>query len=196
LVTAGARCASRSSWKESAAEPFAVANLELAQTMTTIAQYTSTSLIVPRLRSREPSAVIGELCAALHCGGRVKEPFPLFNAAISHESVSSTATSPGWALPHARLKGLAQLSFAVGRSAAPLVWFGDSETRVQLVFLFAVPEADCASYLTLISGLAKLSQNMTLAESLLQAPDSRAIFEILDQVPLPKPRPTPAGSRT
>ena len=64
-------------------------------------------------------------------------------------------------------------------------WFGHSGNRVRLVFLFAVPETDGASYLTLISGLAKLSQQPRQADRLLQAPDSETMFDILHQAQLP-----------
>jgi mannitol/fructose-specific phosphotransferase system IIA component (Ntr-type) len=155
------------------------------EAVTTVAHYTTPTLIVHRLRSLEPAAAISELCATLCQDNRIKEAFPFFNAVISHEMASSTATPEGWALPHARLHGIPRLSFALGRSAAPMKWFGDTVHRVKLVFLVAVPETDGASYLTLISGLAKLSQHPLRVESLLQAPDSKAIFEILHQIHLP-----------
>jgi mannitol/fructose-specific phosphotransferase system IIA component (Ntr-type) len=150
--------------------------------VTTVAHYTSPALIVPTLRSRESAAAIGELCATLCQDERVREPFPFFNAAISHEMVASTATSDGWALPHARLIGIPRLSFALGRAAAPMDWFGNPANRIQLVFLFAVPESDGAGYLALISALARLSRRPQQAEGLLRASDSKAIFGILQQV--------------
>jgi mannitol/fructose-specific phosphotransferase system IIA component (Ntr-type) len=150
--------------------------------VTTVAHYTSPALILPKLHSQEPAAAIGELCAALCQQKRVKEPFPFFNAAISHEMLASTATPDGWALPHARLLGIPQLSFALGRTTAPMDWFGGPANRVQLVFLFAVPENDGADYLGLISALAKLSQRKRDAGKLLQASDSNTIFELLQQI--------------
>jgi mannitol/fructose-specific phosphotransferase system IIA component (Ntr-type) len=149
--------------------------------VTTVAHYTTPALIVPKLRSQEPAAAIGELCAALCQEKRIKEPFPFFSAAISHEMLASTA-SEGWALPHARLVGIPQLSFALGRTSAPMDWFGSPANRVQLIFLFAVPETDGAGYLALISALARLSQRPRQAESLLHASDSNTIFDLLQQI--------------
>ena len=157
--------------------------------VTTAAHYTNPALIIPCVHNREASAIIGELCSALCREGRVNEPFPFFNAVISHELLSHTVTPEGWALPHARLNGLPQLSFAVGRSAAPFDWLGTTAHRVQLVFLFAVPQADGGDYLNLLSGLAKASQNSTLAARLIEAPDSQTVFEVLQQVRLPEARP-------
>ena len=90
---------------------------------------------------------------------------------------------PGWAVPHARLAGIPRLSFALGRTAKPLAWFGGQP--VHTVFLFAVPETEAAAYLNLISGLAKLSQDRLRREHLADASDSPAMFEVLQGIPLP-----------
>jgi mannitol/fructose-specific phosphotransferase system IIA component (Ntr-type) len=156
--------------------------------VTTIAHYTSPGLIVPQLRTRSTPAVIGELCSQLQREGRVEDLLSFYNGVVSHECLSSTAMQPGLALPHARVKGLSRLSFALGRSATPLNWVGANGLEVKLVFLFAVPERDGAEYITLLSGLAKLSQDPLRWQSLLEATDSHALFEVLQQIRLRQPR--------
>jgi mannitol/fructose-specific phosphotransferase system IIA component (Ntr-type) len=103
---------------------------------------------------------------------------------MRREMLACTAMAPGWAIPHARVAGLAQPSFALGRSLAGINWPGFEQVR--LVFLFAVPEADCGSYLNLISGLARFSRDAVACQSLLDAPGSKAIFHILHRVALPR----------
>lgn len=163
-------------------------------TVTTIAHYTTTGLIIPQLRGRGATAVIGELCSTLAREGKVTDLLPFYNAVLSLEQLSSTATPRGWALPHARVKGLECPAFAVGRSDEPLDWFG--REGIRLVFLFAVPENDSEDYRMVLSGLARLSRTPALREALLQAPDSNAILEILRQMQTRHPRPTPATSPT
>jgi mannitol/fructose-specific phosphotransferase system IIA component (Ntr-type) len=155
--------------------------------VSTLAQYTSPTLLIPQLRQQDATGVVGELCSLLHREGCVETLLPFYNAVITHEAVSSTATAPGWAMPHARLHGLPRLCFAVGRSAAPFPWFGQAEEPVQLVFLSAVPENEGAAYLALISGLARLSQNPVRLRNLLEAADSQAMFEVLAQIPVRQP---------
>lgn len=155
--------------------------------VTTLAQFTSPGLIVPRLRSRDAAAAIWELCLALQHEGRLKDSLPFYNTVMNHEFLGSTATSPGWALPHARIKGLSQLSFALGRSDPPLDWLGRGGQRVRMVFLFAVPETHSTTYLALISGLARLGQDPAGWESLLHAPDREAILNILGKIRLRQP---------
>jgi mannitol/fructose-specific phosphotransferase system IIA component (Ntr-type) len=154
-----------------------------------VAHYTSPELIRPQLRSPDTVTVLAELCASLGGAGRIEDPLAFYNSVLSHERLSSTAMPPGWALPHARIKNASRLSFALGRSATPLDWLEAGATAVRLVFLFAVPEDDAGSYMTLLAALAKLSQNQVRREALLHAPDSQSIFNLLQQVPLPEPGP-------
>ena len=71
--------------------------------MSTVADYTEPSLMVPLLRSRDAAGVTAELCSTLDRQGRLSDLLPFYHAVISHEALSSTAMSPGWAMPHARI---------------------------------------------------------------------------------------------
>ena len=156
--------------------------------MSTLAQFTSAGLIIPELRGRDAGAVLAELGSALHREGRVID-LPRFHSAVMHrEQLSSTAMPPGWAIPHARMEELPQLSLAVGRSSEPLVWLGGSQTRVRLVFLFAVPESAAGAYLGLVSALARLSRSAGHVERLIQATDSQTILAVLEEMPLRQSR--------
>jgi mannitol/fructose-specific phosphotransferase system IIA component (Ntr-type) len=152
--------------------------------MNTMADYTEPSLMLPLLRSHDAAAVTAELCSTLQREGWISDLLPFYHAVISHEAVSATVISPGWALPHARSPGIRRLSFALGRTAEPLVWFGGEP--VNMIFLFAVPESDAGAYLRLIAGLAKLGQDRWRLQRLADASDSRTMFEVLREVSLPK----------
>jgi mannitol/fructose-specific phosphotransferase system IIA component (Ntr-type) len=155
--------------------------------MSAVADYTEPSLMVPLLRSRDAAGVTAELCSTLQRKGRLVDLLPFYHDVISREALSSTVISPGWALPHARIAGIPRLCFVLGRTAEPLAWFGGEP--VSMVFLFAVPEREAAAYLSLISGLARLSQDRLRLERLADAPDSRTMFELFREIPLPKRRP-------
>ncbi len=168
-------------------EPHPAPSSPLADVLT-LAHYTSPELIVPQLQSRGTAAVLAELCSGLERTGRVADLLTFYNAVVSHERLSSTAMPPGWALPHARIKGLPRLSFTLGRSATPLDWQEAGGPGVSLVFLFAVPEEDGASYMNLLSALAKFSQDPVRWQALLYAADSQSMFETLQRIPLRQPQ--------
>ncbi len=156
---------------------------------TSLADYTQPGLIVPELKSGGTAGVIGELCTALEEHGRVKDALEVYNAVIHRELVCSTAAPPGWAMPHARIRSQAQLAFAVGRTARDLDWLGEGGEPVRLVFLFVVPEHDISTYLSVLAGMAKLSQAPDTCAVFFKPPQPEQMFDVLREISIPQRQP-------
>jgi len=109
----------------------------------TLADYTSPGLVISSLRAQDAAAVIQELSAALQREGRVSDLLPFYHSALNREFLCSTATEPGWALPHALVKGLETACFALGRSTAPMVWMAKDKQRA-ISFFTRGPGNGCA----------------------------------------------------
>jgi PTS system nitrogen regulatory IIA component len=150
----------------------------------TLAAFTSPGLIIPSLRGRDVATVIQELSQALQREARVPDLLPFYHAALNREFLVSTEMGAGMAFPHARVAGLKELSFALGRSDEPLGWGAKASRSVRLVFLLAVPATDSTQYLQLISGLARLAKEPKLVEKLRSAVDTFQIFDVLRRVSL------------
>jgi len=152
--------------------------------MKTLGDYTSSGLMVPELEGKTAESVIGDLCSLLQREGRLSDSNAFYNAVMKRERLSSTVIAPGWALPHARLDALPQLSFALARSLHPLLWPGAAGIDLTMVFLFAIPESEAKAYLNVIAAVARLNQSPTLVDQLLGAPDGRSMLAVLEQVPV------------
>jgi len=150
----------------------------------TLADFTSPDLIVPRLSGQDVASVIQELSQALQREKRVTDLLPFYHAALNREFMVSTGMEAGMAFPHARLPGLRDLCFALGRSEEPLSWGPRASRSVRLVFLMAVPATDSTQYLLLISGLARLTKEPGLLEKLHLADDAGQILEVLQKIKL------------
>jgi PTS system fructose-specific IIA component len=150
----------------------------------TLAQFTSVGLIVPHLRGADVAGVIQELSQAMQREGRVPDLLPFYQTALNREFLVSTDMEAGMAFPHARLPGLKELSFAFGRSDAPLLWGTSNGRAVRIVFLIAVPATDATQHLLLISGLARLAKDQELMDKLSFATDPVEILELLRRVKL------------
>ena len=150
--------------------------------MATIADYTHTGLIVPELRERDPAGIISELSQALQRSGCVADVLPFYHTALNQEMLASSALDCGLAFPHARLKGIKHLQFAVGRTDQPVIWGSKGSLPVQFVFLLAVPATDAAPYLQLLAGLARLGKEPENLDDLRSAADAKAIFAVLQRV--------------
>ena len=142
----------------------------------TLADFTKAGLIIPRLVSRDATSVIHELSLALQREGCVPDLLPFYHEALNREFLLSTDMEEGMAFPHARLSGLRELAFAFGRSDAPFAW-GTGNTRpIRLVFLLAVPANGADDYLSLVSGLTRLSTNLAALEAIHCAADREGIL--------------------
>lgn len=153
-------------------------------TAMTLADFTHPGLIIPHLRGQDAASVIQELSRVLQQERRIPDLLPFYHTALNREFMVSTDMEAGMAFPHARLPGLKELSFALGRSDQPVGWGARSSGAVRLVFLMAVPATDSTQYLSLISGLARLSKDSRLVECLHAAQDTCQIADVLKQVEL------------
>jgi len=150
----------------------------------TLADFTTPGLIVPSLRGLGAAAVIQELSVVLQHEGRLTDLLPFYHSALNREYLCSTVVEPGWAMPHARVKGLDKPCFVLGRCTPAMTWMRSGRQTVSLVFLFAIPETDARVYMNLIYGLARLSKAPHLIEQLRKASDSFAVFNVLQHVKL------------
>ena len=149
-----------------------------------LASFTEPALIVPQLHSQEPAAVIQELSQALQRRQRVPDLLPFYHAVMNREFLISTALDYGIALPHARLGGLKELCFAVGRSRNTIQWGPKGVMPVRLVFLLAVPSTEAADYLLLMAGLSRLGKDTAQVEALLNASTAEEILSLFNQIKL------------
>ena len=150
----------------------------------TLADFTSPDLIVPHLRGQDVASVIQQLSQSLQREKRVTDLLPFYHAALNREFMVSTDMEAGMAFPHARLPALKELSFALGRSDEPLLWGPRAARSVRLVFLLAVPASDSTQYLLVLSGLARLTKEHRLVETLHASQDAVQIIEVLRRIEL------------
>ena len=155
-----------------------------AEPVISLADFTSPGLIIPQLQGRDAATVIRELCATLQREAGVPDLLPFYHAALNREFLFSTAMDHGLAIPHARVSGLARLSFALGRSTEPLFWVPKGRPPVRLVFLCAVPATEATAYLLLSSGLARLAKEPRWLKTLLETDGARGRLDALRQVTL------------
>lgn len=151
---------------------------------TSLALYTSPGLIIPRLREADTPGIINELSLHLQREGGVGDILPFYHTALNQELLGNSALECGIALPHARLSSVKRLQFSFGRTAKPVAWGPKHSWPVDLIFLLAVPATDAASYLHLLSAVARLGQNSKRLAELRAAGSGEEILQVLEQVPI------------
>jgi fructose PTS system EIIBC or EIIC component len=148
----------------------------------TLVDYTRPALVVPELRERDPAGIIGELSQALQREGCIPDMLPFYHAALNQELMCSSALPCGIAFPHARLGGIKQVHFALGRTPQPVIWGSKNSLPVQLIFLVAVPATDAAQYLPLLATLAHLGRQQERLTELRSTPTIDGILGVLEKV--------------
>ncbi len=156
----------------------------------TLADFTRPGLIVHNLRDRDPAGVISELTQRLQREGFVPDGLSFYHSALNQELLSDSAGDGGIALPHARMSGIRQLQFALGRADQPIAWGQKGARPVNVVFLLAVPASDASGYLHLLASLARLGQQPALLSELHSAPSVCGILSVLEKLRLRSGAPT------
>jgi mannitol/fructose-specific phosphotransferase system IIA component (Ntr-type) len=144
-----------------------------------LAQFTEPKLLVPRLLSGDQFGALRELAKRLQNADRIDDAHAFFEAVLEREYMLQTTPELGVAFPHARGRGVNSLSYAVGLSTDGLTWGPAKASRVQIVFLFAVPISEARPYLMLLSGLSRFAQDEQARAGLLACSQPEQILERL-----------------
>ena len=119
---------------------------------------------------------IAKLAGAMEEGHFISNADSLVSAAMDREAVLSTAMGEGLAFPHVRGVEGGALTLAMGVSREGVDWAG---TKVNLVFLSAIPVAVSAFYLRLMSAIAQSFNKAANREAALSAKDRAALWKVL-----------------
>lgn len=145
---------------------------------TGISRFSAEELMVVGLDVDTREEAIAQLAGAMEKGGFIKNADNLITAALERESVLSTAMGEGIAFPHVRGVEGGGLTLAMGVSQKGIDWEGE---KVNFVFLSAIPVAVSAFYLRLMSGIIQTFSKEANRKSILEAPDSAALWKALQK---------------
>ena len=137
---------------------------------------------LPRRFGKRPFYSLEHVSQALQREGCVPDLLPFYHTALNQELLGNSALDCGLAFPHARLNGVRQLRFALGRADEPIIWGPKGSWPVQLVFLLAVPATEAANYLPLLASLARLGQQPELLAELRGADTVETILGVLRKI--------------
>ena len=102
----------------------------------------------------------------------------VFEALVERERLGTTGVGKGVALPHTRMEGLKKIYCAFAR-VNPVDFDAVDGKMVDLVFLLLVPEKDGADHLKALARLSRLLRDEATAESLRNAKDVNALYDII-----------------
>ena len=101
---------------------------------------------------------------------------PVFRALWRREQAASTALGKGFALPHARIPGIAERVTVYARTRVPIGFAAPDHRPVSDIFVVMVPdEAEPAKHVQLLAVVAAMFSDDAFRRHLTAAPDAASV---------------------
>lgn len=100
---------------------------------------------------------------------------------LAREKLGSTGLGQGIAIPHGRIRGLAEARGAFVRLKTPIVFDAPDGKPVTQLFVLLVPEQATEQHLQLLSELAQMFSQRSFRERLGSATDAAAVSAVFAQ---------------
>ncbi|MFQ3620452.1 MAG: PTS sugar transporter subunit IIA [Spirochaetales bacterium] len=149
--------------------------------MVRISELLLPSCIKMELDATKKKEVLLELLNLLKAQGLLlpEQVDPVWKELLEREKASSTGIGSGIAIPHKILHGFTKTVMAFGRKRKGIPFDSIDGQPVNLIFLLLGQEGSESFHLRLLSKLARLLQQPSFREALLQADNPEQILSIL-----------------
>lgn len=137
--------------------------------------------ILPDLQAADRWQAIDELIADLVATGKIKPENRDAIAAVvkKRETSMSTGIGFGIGIPHASTDLISEVVGVLARSRKGCNFDALDAKPVSIVVLFLVPQGQFQKHLHTLAGIAKLLHKAEFRQSLEQAPDAAAMYQII-----------------
>ena len=144
--------------------------------------------IVPDLRATNRWEAIDELIGNLVATGKIQaaDRDAVTAAVKKRETSMSTGIGFGIGIPHASTDLIFEVVGALGRSHKGIDFDALDNQPVNLVMLFLVPQGQFQKHLHTLANIAKLLHIKEFRQELEQAPDGKAMYQIIKKYSAPK----------
>ena len=134
---------------------------------------------IRHLEARDKYDAIAELAGLFKGYGVCSDIDRLIIALKEREEIMATGIGFGIAVPHARIKEVQRLSFAVGVSRQGIDFEAMDKKPAHLIILVAAGEMQHMAYLRLLSRILNLLKKETAKEQIMAATDVDQIIDII-----------------
>lgn len=110
------------------------------------------------------------------------EPEQVVEALVEREELGSTSVGDGFAIPHCKTQGLAQIAIALARFTSGIDFGGAGHDAVRFVFVVLSPPDQPAAHLQVLSQIARVLKRRELRSELISAPDASEVVRAICRV--------------
>jgi fructose PTS system EIIBC or EIIC component len=145
---------------------------------------TDEQLVIFDVDSTSKQEILENLVGALYEKDILTSKEDFLQSVLEREQISPTGLEAGLAIPHGKSKSVKQAAFAVARLKNGIdTWESiDSDNKVQLVFLLAIPDAEAGStHLSVLSELSTRLMDKAYVDNLMNAATPAKFLAVLDR---------------
>ena len=129
----------------------------------------SERLVFPSLAETTAEAALAEMAAGLESAGVVPNAGDLAKKLVEREAMGSTGLGDGLAIPHCKVRDLADVVVSIGISRAGIDFHSADGQPVTVVFLVLSPAESPALHLQALARISRLIRMAGVADSLRRA---------------------------
>ncbi|TKJ40565.1 hypothetical protein CEE36_09255 [candidate division TA06 bacterium B3_TA06] len=142
-------------------------------------KYLLSDAVVFNLAGDTPLKVIAELCRSISTHDGTPGAGEACAAVSAREEIMGTGMEKGIAIPHARMQGLSQPIFTLGRSTKGIEWNTTDGLPVKLVFLILTPDPDKDDMqVKILASIARVLEDEKVRSGMLEARDREGMLAI------------------
>lgn len=137
--------------------------------------------IITDLKAREKAEVLGEMLDGISSRMGPVDRERALKALLDREKLGTTGIGHGVAIPHGRIRGLAELKVFFGRSRKGVNFSSMDNLPVHLFFLIMAPENSASAHLKVLASISHLLKNQDFRTRLMAAGDRSEIYRVITE---------------
>ncbi len=135
---------------------------------------------IKRLKAKNKYKAIEELAQVFKGSRAVENVKELIGALIERERIMSTGIGFGIAIPHAKIKSVSEIVFAIGISKNGINFDSLDGKPVHIIILVAAGERQHKEYLKLLSKIMSILREESMRNIIIDSKANTEILEILN----------------
>jgi PTS system nitrogen regulatory IIA component len=144
-----------------------------------ITDFLTPDRIILDLRARDKTQLIAEVARAFGRLAPAPRPDVVEAALLAREQLGSTGLGNGFALPHARIEGLAHYLGMFVRLVKPIEFLAIDGKPVRLVFVLLIPSETTVPHVTALAAISRRFRDVDLVAKLGKAETQASAYGFL-----------------
>lgn len=138
-----------------------------------------TRLVFDGVPGRTREEVLEEIAGRVAREGFVRDPGELVRRLLERERLGCTGLGGGIAIPHCKLRDLAEVVVALASTAVPVDFAAADGVPVDLIFLVASPPEAAAAHLQALARLSRLLRTPGVVDGLRRAGSPGELCDVI-----------------